>query len=149
MEREVWRKNWLLCLNKLTDIELQKQAWLDKTNTNRHWTFIEFIDSYFNDLSIEKKYEFPLQKGWLTKQEYETLKKWHDLLDNYQPPGNDDYNHEEILNDKNWHFVVQKGKNAIKTLLKNLNKDEAKILSDMIDYQKFKKKSHQKKNQNQ
>ena len=138
MEREVWRKNWLYSLNELTSLELQKKAWLDKTNTNPHWTFIEFIESYFDDLSIEKNYEFPLQKGWLSNKEYETIKKWHDLLADYQPPGNDDYNHEAILNDKNWHFIVQKGKNAIKDLLKFLNKNEAKILSENIDYQKKK-----------
>jgi len=42
-QKELWRDRWLSCINELTSIELQRKSWLDKSNTNPHWTFVEFI----------------------------------------------------------------------------------------------------------
>ena len=69
--KEQWRSRWLSCLNELTSIELQKKSWVDKSNTNPHWSFVEFMCSYFDDLAIDNQYEYPLTENWITKNEFE------------------------------------------------------------------------------
>lgn len=137
MQRELWRNRWLSCLNELTSLKLQRESWLDKTNTNPHWSFVEFICSYFDDLEIDNNYEYQLKKGWVSKKEFETIKQWHELLDKYNSPKNDDYNHISIIEDKTWKLIVQEGQKAIRELYKNLSKKEVQILIEVIDFKKI------------
>ena len=136
MEKDKWRERWLSCLNKLTSFELQQKSWVDKSNTNQHWSFVEFICSYFDDLGIGNKYENQLKENWITKKEFETIQKWHELLHKYDSPNNDDYDDVEILNDKRWQIIVEKGQKAKTELSKILNNSEKQILVEKIDYRK-------------
>jgi hypothetical protein len=138
MQRELWRNRWLSCLNELTSLKLQRESWLDKTNSNPHWSFVEFMCSYFDDLGIDNNYEYQLKKEWISKKEFETIKQWHELLDKYNSPKNDDYNHKSIIDDIEWKLIIQKGQKAIKELNKSLNIKETQILTNEIDYTKFK-----------
>src|SRR5690606_4008924 len=96
--KNAWRENWLSSINELTSIDLQRNSWLDKTHTNTHWSFVEFMCSYFDDLAIDNSYNYPLKKGWISNQEFEIVREWHELLDKYNSPKNNDYDHEAILN---------------------------------------------------
>lgn len=138
MQRELWRNRWLSCLNELTPLKLQRESWLDKTNSNPHWSFVEFMCSYFDDLGIDNNYEYQLKKEWISKKEFETIKQWHELLDKYNSPKNNDYNHTSIIEDNTWELIIQEGLKAIRELYKNLSKKEIQILTEVIDFQKRK-----------
>ncbi len=137
MQRKLWRNRWLSCINELTSFELQKECWLDETNSNPHWSFVEFMCSYFDDLGIDNNYENQLKKEWVSEKELETIIKWHELLDKYNSPKNDDYNHTSIIEDETWKIITQEGQKAVGELLNGLNKNEIQILTEQIDYTKF------------
>ena len=136
-DKTLWREKWLSCINELTSLDLQKKSWLDRTHTNPHWSFVEFMCSYFDDLAIDDNYKYPLDKGWLTDQEFEIIKDWHEALDKYDSPKNDDYNHEAILNDSKWLDILQCGLTMKGKLAATSNERETRILTDEINYLKF------------
>lgn len=138
MQRELWRNRWLGSINELTSLNLQRESWLDETNSNPHWSFVEFICSYFDDLVIDDNYKEILKSGWISQDEFEVIKTWHELLDNYDSPQEEDYNHKSIIEDKAWQLIIDEGKHAIKQLIKSLNKQEIQILTEEIDYSNLK-----------
>ncbi|HSC53163.1 MAG TPA: hypothetical protein VLC98_06085 [Phnomibacter sp.] len=129
-DKNLWRERWLGCINELTSLDLQKKSWLDKTHTNRHWSFVELICSYFDDLGINDNYKNPLDKGWVTGHEFEIIKDWHEALDKYDSPKNDDYDHAAILNDHKWLDILQSGLTMKSKLALTLNETEKKILTE-------------------
>jgi hypothetical protein len=136
-QKELWRNRWLSCLNELTSFELQQKSWTDKSNTNPHWSFVEFMCSYFDDLGIDNQYEYQLKENWITKNEFEIIHKWHELLDEYNSPTNDDYKVVEILKDKKWQMIIEEGKKAKNELSKILKNKQKQILVEEIDYTKY------------
>jgi hypothetical protein len=135
-DKKIWRESWLSCINELTSLNLQKQSWLDKTNTNPHWSYIEFMSCYFDDCFINH-YRYQLENKLVSNQEFEVLKKWHEALYNYKSPNNDDYNCEAILNDREWINILNIGLKAKRKLSNILPEDEKRILNEDIDYLKF------------
>jgi hypothetical protein len=136
-DKNLWRERWLSCINELTSFELQKKSWLDKTQTNPHWSFVEFMCSYFDDLGIDDNYKYSLEKGWLTDHEFEIIKDWHEALDKYDAPKNDDHDLVEILNDPQWIDILQSGLTMKSKLASTLNETEKKILTEEINYLNF------------
>jgi hypothetical protein len=135
--KNLWRERWLGCINELTSLDLQKKSWLDRTHSNPHWSFVEFMCSYFDDLSIEKNYRYQLAKNWITKKEYEIIENWHIVLDKYNSPKNDDHNNEAILKDPKWLEILQIGVATKNDLIKILNDTERQFLTEEIDYKKY------------
>ena len=133
MNRKNWRENWLKSINELTSFEIQKKTWLDFENANPHWSFIEFISCYFDDLVISENYDDEIKTGLVTKEEYETIKEWHNLIAEYKAPNNDNYNHEKILEDKIWVEILKIGEKAKRDLSGIINKTEKKILEKEIN----------------
>jgi len=136
-ETENWRNAWLNSINELTSHELQKKSWLISTPTNPHWSFIEFMCSYFDDLAIGDDYKIPLQDNVISTNEYEIIKDWHEALSKYDSPKNEDYNNEAILNDQKWIAILHLGFKTRNVLADTLNENERRILTDEIDYLKF------------
>lgn len=132
----MWRERWLRSVNELTSLELQRKSWLDKTHTNPHWSFIEFMCCYFDDLVIDDKYKYQLDKGWISNLEYELIEDWHIELDNYNAPNNDDYDNEAILNDPKWLEILEIGIKAKVELAKTLDETERDFLTKEADYLK-------------
>ncbi|WP_320815153.1 hypothetical protein [Flavobacterium sp.] len=116
-EKEIWRERWLVSINELTSIDLQKKSWLMKENENPHWSFIEFTSCYFDDLCLDDDYLDVLKSNWVSTEEFEILKNWHFKLKSYNPPNDDCYNHELILKDINWIELVESGKKVRVELL--------------------------------
>ncbi|MBX7225763.1 MAG: hypothetical protein K1X55_07015 [Chitinophagales bacterium] len=135
--KKLWRERWLGCINELTSLDLQKKSWLDKTHTNPHWSFVEFMCSYFDDLSIDDNYKYQIDNGWLTDKELEIIKDWHKALDKYNAPKNDDYDHEAILTDPKWLDILQSGQIMKSKLASTLNETEKKIVTEEINYLNF------------
>lgn len=131
--KEIWRKRWLESINELTSINLQRKSWLDRTNMNPHWSFVEFMCSYFDD-TLVYDYKYLVEINWVTKEEYEIIKEWHNALDKYDAPKNNDFDHKAILNDIKWIDIVQAGANAKSKLAEKLNSVEKEYLITEIDY---------------
>ena len=74
-QKGLWRNRWLRCVNELTSFELQQKSWVDKSNTNPYWSFVEFMCSYFDDLGIDNQYDYQLKENWITKNEFEIIQK--------------------------------------------------------------------------
>jgi len=144
MQKELWRNRWLSCINELTSLELQRKSWLDKSNTNPHWSFVEFMCSYFDDLGIDNNYKDLLNEGRISKKEFEIIQSWHRLLDKYKPPTGDDYDVKAILEDKDWQLIVEEGRKAKLDLVEILSKEENQILMEDIDYRKYKSTDEKK-----
>ncbi len=136
-DKDNWRERWLGCINELTSLELQKKSWLDRTHTNPHWSFVEFMSSYFDDLAIDDNYKYPLDNSLVTRQEYEIIKDWDEALDKYDSPKNDDYDNEAILNDPKWLDILQTGVNSKIKLAEQLSETEKQFLTDEIDHLKY------------
>ena len=136
-DKNLWRERWLCCINELTSLDLQRKSWLDRTHTNPHWSFVEFMCSYFDDLAIDENYKYQLDNSWITSQEFEIIKDWHEALDKYNSPKNDDYDHETILNDSKWLEILQSGVTIKSKLASTLNETEKNILTEEINYLNF------------
>ncbi|WP_417556933.1 hypothetical protein [Mesoflavibacter zeaxanthinifaciens] len=128
LEIETWRKNWILIIKDLTNLEYQKQTWLNQDNKNIYYSFVEFMCSYFDDLDLDDGYEKFIKWGFVTQKEYDSISKWHNLLSEYKPPNNNDYSHSAILNDKKWIDIVELGKISLLGLKPNLNNFERALL---------------------
>lgn len=132
-EKNNWRERWLNSICELTSIELQINTWLDQTNTNPHWSFVEFIECYFDDLSLNDYYATALSMKLVTNQEYELIREWHEMLYNYKSPGDDDYNHKAILEDSNWIGIVEIGEKSKNQLAQIIDSEEKKLLMQKIN----------------
>ena len=138
IDRGFWRAKWLTSINELTSIDLQKESWLDKNNTNPHRSFVEFTCCYFDDVLImDDIYQTELLNNWITIEEYNTIIEWHELLRKYNPPREDTYAHKAILEDVTWQEVVQKGVDTKNKLIKILNEKERFALTRKIDHLKY------------
>jgi hypothetical protein len=134
-ERILWRQRWLSSINELTSLRLQQESWLDRNNsTNPHWSFIEFWECYIDDTLGAEDYTYFLDLGWVSQEEYDAIKVWHNSLEAYQSPANDDYDHDAILKDSKWIEIVRLGEIAKQRLVTMLPEDEKKVLSEKIDY---------------
>ena len=129
LTKEIWRQRWLDSINELTSLELQEKAWLDPANENPHWTFVEFMSSYFDDLFINETYSDLIDKGWLTQVEYEIIKDWHNSLDTYESPDKNDYDNSAILKDQKWLDILGLGANAKSELATLVEKKEREYLT--------------------
>lgn len=132
--RESWRKDWLVLINKLTSHDLQKLSWLDRLQENPHWSFVEFMCCYFDDCLLQKSYSEFISGGYVSQQEFDVLNEWHQLLDNYTAPDNKDDDHLAILNDPRWLQIIHAGEKAKEQLAVLLPEDERKFLTEKIDY---------------
>jgi hypothetical protein len=130
MTKEIWRQNWLSSINELTSISLQTKSWLDLKNTNPHWSFVEFMCCYFDNLFSKYDYQYYIDNGWVSKHEYNIMKDWHEALDKYDSPANNDYDHNSILNDSKWLNIVKTGEIAKNALALTLNENEKQILTN-------------------
>jgi hypothetical protein len=128
MNKEIWRENWLISINELTDYNLQQKSWLNKKTKNPHWSFIEFMCSYFDDLFLQDGYEQYLKINWVTDLEYSVIKDWHNKLDKYKSPSENDWADDLILNDTNWIGIVKLGEITKQNLLHILSRNEKEIL---------------------
>jgi hypothetical protein len=123
--RKRWRLMWLQCVQEMSDLDQQKTFWLDPTNTNPHWSFVEYSCGYFDDCWLSDHdggYQRKLAQGWMNDEEIAAVREWHRLFKTYRPPGGDDYNDKAILEDPKWLEVVRLAGEARQCL--------ARILSD-------------------
>ena len=126
--KKMWRQRWLDSISELTSLELQQNSWLDPQNRSPHWSFVEFMCCYFDDLLGDHDYQHYIDKEWVMKDEYAAIKEWHTWLKGYEPPKGDPYDHKVILDDKKWQEITAYGEQAKKKLTWLLPTEEKEIL---------------------
>lgn len=110
--RRNWRTNWLNSIQEFADDALQRRLWLDRTNTNPHFSFVEYMCCYFDGLRLsDGGYEWALSQNLISRDEVAAVAQFHQTADNYESPTND-YDHEAILADPRWSEVVQAAKRS-------------------------------------
>jgi hypothetical protein len=100
-------------VGELSDIGLQRRTWLDATNRNPHWSYIEFIESYPGHDQLLHA----LKQGWLTTAEFEVLSELGRILDSHAAPGGNGYDNAAVLDDPAWHSLVEAAQRARQQLL--------------------------------
>jgi hypothetical protein len=107
------RTNWFGSVVEIADLDLQRRKWLDTTNRNPHWSYIEFVCSFPDDDQLEQA----RREGWLSKRELDILNDLLRALHAHSAPGGDDYDNAAILADPAWHGVVAAAERAKRQLL--------------------------------
>lgn len=105
-ERLRWRLQWLACLQDFADLDLQFRMWLDPSNTNPHWSFVEFMCSYFDDTLHQRDYSWALSQGLVTPREAEAVASLHQALLSYKAPDGDDFDNLAVLRDPAWRAIT-------------------------------------------
>lgn len=127
------REQWLVSLLELSDIDYQRDRWLDKRIRNPHYSYVEFMCGYFDDVLWDAGYQEMIDCGYFSQEEYRIVKEFHEALDTYQEPNNDHYDHEAILNDPKWQEIVSLGKTTMKKLEEIItDKDELDLFDNYI-----------------
>jgi len=124
-----WRRNWLSSIRELAAIDWQRDLW--GKSTNPHHSFVEYVESYINDLALEDGYSLALEHGLVSESEVEAVCETDRLIRSYNSPSSD-FDHAAILSDAAWHRVTQAAEAARNRLLAIItDEDECRILLAM------------------
>ncbi|MFI5030500.1 MAG: hypothetical protein ACHQPH_07355 [Reyranellales bacterium] len=105
--RQYWRLNWLGSLNEFADIGLQRRMWLDLTNRNPHWSYVEFMCKYFDDVICDRTYAQLVAEGLVSAAEATLVEPLHALLDEHEAPDGNDSNAAGVLADPAWLAITE------------------------------------------
>lgn len=121
--RARWRNDWLSSIEELANLDMQRATWLNLTNANPHYSYIEYLECYFTDLCLSDGYAARVADGFLSSDEAAAASQLHSLLDRYKPP-TDEFDRQAILQDPRWLQVVSAAKVAQAMLATMLNDPE-------------------------
>jgi alkanesulfonate monooxygenase SsuD/methylene tetrahydromethanopterin reductase-like flavin-dependent oxidoreductase (luciferase family) len=107
------RRYWFSSVQQVSDLALQRRTWLDPTNRNPHWSYVEFASSYPDSSQLAGAYA----DGWLTASEFGILSELGRAIDAHSAPKGNNYDHAAILKDPAWHVVVEAAERARLQLL--------------------------------
>lgn len=96
------RSAWFSSVVEIASLGLQRRTWLDRTNRNPHWSYIEFVSSYPDREQLERA----RADGWISASEFGALEDLRAAIAEYAAPNGDVYDNENILDDPAWHEVV-------------------------------------------
>jgi len=99
--RASWRARWLAAIREIADLREQRATWLNPEAENPHYTFIECMCCYFDELRLnrDESYWARVEEGLLTIDEVAAVKPLHSMLSAYSAPTGDDCDHQAILSD--------------------------------------------------
>ncbi|GAA4022956.1 hypothetical protein GCM10022409_03470 [Hymenobacter glaciei] len=123
----LWRVRWKSSIEELTSLDHQRKTWLDAEKPSVHYTFVEFMCCYFDDLLCGMSYNQLVENGYVSEQEMGALFEWHTTLDSYNSPGNNDYDDVAILNDLEWIRIASLGAVAWEKLQLLWSSDECAV----------------------
>ena len=114
--RRNWRSSWLGSIQEFADEGTQRRAWLNPNNSNPHYSFVELMCCYFDDLALCDGYQLALEEGLVSADEVAVVAEFHVIADTYNSPKSD-YGQDAILGDPKWVEVVAAAKRAQTALL--------------------------------
>jgi hypothetical protein len=119
--RPQWRRTWLERIAEFSDYDLQRRSWFGSPEYNSpHWSFVEWMCTYFDDISLSSGYAGFVEDGLVSQDEADIVRDFHAAADAYTPPNGDDYDHSVILSDPAWLNVVSLADEARLRLLEIL-----------------------------
>jgi hypothetical protein len=109
-----WRLRWLTAIQAFADTHTQRTRWLDPLEENPHFSFIECMCVYFDDVlwGEDDPYSRQVDAGILNDIEAAAVADFHALADQYKSPTGDDWDAHAILNDPAWQQVVAAAQQA-------------------------------------
>lgn len=86
--RIAWRANWLRSIREIADLREQRATWLNPAAINPHFTFVECMSSYFDDLVLagDDGYAPRIAEGLLSADEVGAVETLHLMLSAYLSP---------------------------------------------------------------
>ena len=105
----LWRVRWKASVEELTSLEHQRKTWLDAEKLSVHYTYVEFMCCYFDDLLCGMSYNQLAENCSVSEQEKAVVIEWYTALDGYNSPRNDDYDDAAILDNHEWIRIVPLG----------------------------------------
>lgn len=123
-----WRIRWLTSIQAFADTDTQRQRWLDPAESNPHFSYVECMCVYFDDVLFgeAEPYRRRLEAGFLTAAEVAAVADFHALADVHKSPNGDDWDSFAILEGAAWEKVVSAAQQAQHRLLPLLS-DPAEI----------------------
>ncbi len=125
--RHRWRSRWLGAIQEFADFEMQQSAWLDPAQANPHFSFIECMNCYFDDLLLNESdggYKQRVNEGYVSADEAAIVSAFHALAEAYNSPKGDDYDNYAVLCDPDWLRIVVAAQAAQASLASSLMDDQ-------------------------
>jgi len=124
--RDTWRKNWLRSIRELSALDWQSSLWGESNNP--HHSYVEYIESYIDDLALAEGYASPLSQGFVSNDEVEAVANLHKTVKRYHEPSSP-YDHSSILADPLWINLTKIAEATRQSLLSLLiDREEIEIL---------------------
>ena len=131
--KEIWRQLWLESINVLTSLKLQKNSCENGVNGDSYHSLVKYVNCYFEIVLHGFDYEFYINDiEWITQEEYEIIKDWHNELHRYVALKPARFS-SSILSDMNWLNILCDGWLAKQKLMLILPKFESKILTEITE----------------
>ncbi|MFK8251989.1 hypothetical protein [Ancylobacter terrae] len=96
---------WLGLIRDLADIDLQRRRW--GNDPSPHWSYIEFVCSYFDSTIYDDYYAYVLSVGFISSAEHRAVITFTEALSAHVSPTGNDYDNQAVLDDPKWHDVVR------------------------------------------
>lgn len=126
--RRAWRQGWLASLQEIADLDIQKRTWLNPDNANPHYSYVEYVASYLDDLGLTSGngYSAAVGEGLLSTAEASAVADFHTRFDAYVEGGC--WDPKAVLADPKWLEVVETARSAQARLLLLLDTEEEKVM---------------------
>jgi len=129
MKKEIWRINWLDSIHELTSFKFQKNSSVDMSNGRSYWRFDSLVNKYIDKVLSGFDFQFYTEKiNYLSPEEYETIKDWHNELEDYIMLIGDDSDQAVILRDQLMISFLHNGKRIKQKLRAILPESEKRYL---------------------
>jgi hypothetical protein len=90
------------------------------TNRNPHWSYVEIMCSYFDDLIGERTYDDLVTQSLISAEEATVVSPLHALLNGHESPDGDDSNGARVLADPAWQAIAAEAKATKERLAEHL-----------------------------
>ena len=129
MKKEIWRHSWLESIHKLTSFRLQNNIIVNMANGTSYWPFDILVNNYIDKVLLGFDYQYYTDEmNYLSPEEYEIIKEWHNELEDYILLIGDDSVETGISRDKLLISFLQNGKLVKQNLLAVLPEAEKQYL---------------------
>lgn len=124
-----WFNNLIDLIDTFSDIGFQQEVWIMGKEFYKgegpflHW-YDDAIGDYFDSFNMSE-YEKMIEHGYITDEEFEIIRPFHEKLSEYQEGIEKRYlqeNHhfdQKDLNSKEWNEVIETAKETLRKLKKN------------------------------
>lgn len=129
MKKEIWRYSWLESIHKLTSFKLQSNIIVNTANGTSHWSFDILVNNYIDNVLLGFDYPYYTDEmNYLSPEEFEIIKDWHNELEDYILLIGDDSIETVNLHDKLLISFLENGKLVKQNLLAVLPEAEKHYL---------------------